>query len=124
MDPAGRQVFTVDLLERYAAKGRGVITCMAAGNDVILLGTSKGWVIRHDFGIGDSTGSFLLPHFLQFLKFNTSFLFILSNSIMNVVLNTQASHFWWRGRVRFPDSNPQPVVFSGRHLSWHSDSAS
>ncbi|XP_030932898.1 vacuolar sorting protein 18-like [Quercus lobata] len=55
MDSAGRQVFTVDLLERYAAKGRGVITCMAAGNDVILLGTSKGWVIRHDFGLGDST---------------------------------------------------------------------
>ncbi|PON81924.1 Deep orange protein [Trema orientale] len=53
MDP-GRQVFTVDLLERYAAKGRGVITCMAAGNDVIVLGTSKGWVIRHDFGVGDS----------------------------------------------------------------------
>ncbi|XWS39514.1 hypothetical protein CRYUN_Cryun18bG0061800 [Craigia yunnanensis] len=37
----GRQVFAVDLLERYAAKGRGVITCMAAGNDVIVLGTSK-----------------------------------------------------------------------------------
>lgn len=54
MDP-GRQVFTVDLLERYAAKGRGVITCMAAGNDVILLGTSKGWIIRHDFGLGDSS---------------------------------------------------------------------
>ncbi|XP_038693939.1 vacuolar sorting protein 18 [Tripterygium wilfordii] len=53
MDP-GRKVFTVDLLERYAAKGRGVITCMAAGNDVIVLGTSKGWVIRHDFGVGDS----------------------------------------------------------------------
>ncbi|PSR95312.1 Vacuolar protein sorting-associated protein [Actinidia chinensis var. chinensis] len=51
---AGRQVFSVDLLERYAAKGRGVITCMAAGNDVILLGTSKGWIIRHDFGVGDS----------------------------------------------------------------------
>lgn len=50
----GRQVFSVDLLERYAAKGRGVITCMAAGNDVIVLGTSKGWVIRHDFGVGDS----------------------------------------------------------------------
>ncbi|KAK8706536.1 hypothetical protein V6N13_050097 [Hibiscus sabdariffa] len=54
MDP-GRQVFTVDLLERYAAKGRGVITCMAAGNDVIVLGTSKGWIIRHDFGVGDSS---------------------------------------------------------------------
>lgn len=51
---SGRQVFTVDLLERYAAKGRGVITCMAAGNDVIVLGTSKGWIIRHDFGVGDS----------------------------------------------------------------------
>lgn len=50
----GRQVFTVDLLERYAAKGRGVITCIAAGNDVIVIGTSKGWVIRHDFGVGDS----------------------------------------------------------------------
>ncbi|CAI9753952.1 unnamed protein product [Fraxinus pennsylvanica] len=49
-----RQVFSVDLLERYAAKGRGEITCMAAGNDVIVLGTSKGWVIRHDFGVGDS----------------------------------------------------------------------
>ncbi|OWM78615.1 hypothetical protein CDL15_Pgr002786 [Punica granatum] len=51
---SSRQVFTVDLLERYAAKGRGVITCMAAGNDVIVIGTSKGWVIRHDFGVGDS----------------------------------------------------------------------
>ncbi|XP_057954513.1 vacuolar sorting protein 18 [Malania oleifera] len=50
----GRQVFSVDILERYAAKGRGVISCMAAGNDVIVLGTSKGWVIRHDFGVGDS----------------------------------------------------------------------
>nr|GME16291.1 vacuolar protein sorting-associated protein 18 homolog [Ipomoea batatas] len=49
-----RQVFSVDLLERYATKGRGVITCMAAGNDVIVLGTSKGWVIRHDFGVGVS----------------------------------------------------------------------
>uniref|UniRef100_A0A2P2LBB4 Vacuolar membrane protein pep3 n=1 Tax=Rhizophora mucronata TaxID=61149 RepID=A0A2P2LBB4_RHIMU len=54
MDHQRRQVFAVDLLERYAAKGRGVITCMAAGNDVIVLGTSKGWVIRHDFGVGDS----------------------------------------------------------------------
>ncbi|XP_038887715.1 vacuolar sorting protein 18 isoform X1 [Benincasa hispida] len=53
MEP-GRPAFTVDLLERYAAKGRGVITCMAAGNDVILLGTSKGWVTRYDFGVGDS----------------------------------------------------------------------
>ncbi|WZY97616.1 LOW QUALITY PROTEIN: hypothetical protein YC2023_069945 [Brassica napus] len=50
----GRQVFSVDLLERYASKNRGMITCMAAGNDVIVLGTSKGWIIRHDFGVGSS----------------------------------------------------------------------
>lgn len=50
----GRQVFTVDVLERHAAKGRGVVTCMAAGNDVIVIGTSKGWIIRHDFGVGDT----------------------------------------------------------------------
>ncbi|TYJ47824.1 hypothetical protein E1A91_A01G018000v1 [Gossypium mustelinum] len=50
----GREVFRVDLLERHATKGRGVITCMAAGNDVIVIGTSKGWIIRHDFGVGDS----------------------------------------------------------------------
>ncbi|KAG7596791.1 Vacuolar sorting protein 18 [Arabidopsis thaliana] len=50
----GRQVFSVDLLERYATKNRGMITCMAAGNDVIVLGTSKGWIIRYDFGVGSS----------------------------------------------------------------------
>ena len=107
MDSAGRQVFTVDLLERYAAKGRGVITCMAAGNDVILLGTSKGWVIRHDFGLGDSTGSFLLSISFNFLNFFFFFFlnlfpiphnltlsfFHIFNSIKNVVLSTQTSHF-------------------------------
>jgi len=70
----GRQVFTVDLLERYAAKGRGVITCMAAGNDVIVIGTSRGWVIRHDFGLGNSSGevsilSFLFPGYPFLLIF-------------------------------------------------------
>ncbi|KAF6163322.1 hypothetical protein GIB67_025186 [Kingdonia uniflora] len=49
-----KNVFSVDLLESYATKGHGVITCMATGNDVIVLGTSKGWLIRHDFGVGDS----------------------------------------------------------------------
>ncbi|KAG0503644.1 hypothetical protein HPP92_003716 [Vanilla planifolia] len=34
--------FPVDLLERNGAKGHGIITCMAAGN-VILIGTSKGY---------------------------------------------------------------------------------
>ncbi|CAL9055510.1 unnamed protein product [Musa banksii] len=51
---SGGGLFSVDPLERHAARGRGVITSMAAGNDVIILGTSKGWVIRYDFGVGDS----------------------------------------------------------------------
>ncbi|CAA6658409.1 unnamed protein product [Spirodela intermedia] len=58
MDTGGR-VFTVDPLERNAAKGHGLITCMASGNDVIVLGTSKGWVIRHDFAVGDSLATVL-----------------------------------------------------------------
>lgn len=53
---SGGGLFSVDPLERHAARGRGVITSMAAGNDVIILGTSKGWVIRYDFGVGDSQG--------------------------------------------------------------------
>ncbi|XP_020100737.1 vacuolar protein sorting-associated protein 18 homolog isoform X3 [Ananas comosus] len=54
MDVVNGQLFSVDPLERYAAKGHGVITSMSAGNDVILVGTSRGWLIRHDFGLGDS----------------------------------------------------------------------
>ncbi|KAH9624516.1 hypothetical protein KSS87_014015 [Heliosperma pusillum] len=38
----GSKVFDVDLLEHYAAKGHGVVTCMAAGNDVTVWGTSQG----------------------------------------------------------------------------------
>ncbi|KAF3340737.1 vacuolar protein sorting-associated protein 18 [Carex littledalei] len=48
------QLFNVDPLESRAARGHGVVTSMAAGNDVILLGTSKGWIIRHDFNLGDA----------------------------------------------------------------------
>lgn len=69
MDP-GRPAFTVDLLERYAAKGRGVISCMSAGNDVILLGTSKGWVTRYDFGMGDSIGMILHLHLITCMRSN------------------------------------------------------
>lgn len=51
-----RQVFSVDVLERYAAKGQGDIKCMSAGYDVFVLGTSKGWLIRYNFGAGESYG--------------------------------------------------------------------
>ncbi|KAI7981450.1 Vacuolar sorting protein 18 [Camellia lanceoleosa] len=49
----GRQVFSVDLPERYA-KGAWSYHMHGHCNDVIVLGTSKGWIIRHDFGVGDS----------------------------------------------------------------------
>uniref|UniRef100_A0A0E0LRV6 RING-type domain-containing protein n=1 Tax=Oryza punctata TaxID=4537 RepID=A0A0E0LRV6_ORYPU len=40
----GGQLFSVDPLERHAARGHGVVTSMAAGSDVIVLGTSRGWL--------------------------------------------------------------------------------
>lgn len=47
---------------------------MAAGNDVIMLGTSKGWVTRYDFGVGDSIGMIL--HLITFMRSNLiTFLF-------------------------------------------------
>ncbi|KAK1305276.1 hypothetical protein QJS10_CPB11g01003 [Acorus calamus] len=51
---AGRHVFTVDPLLRDATRGHGHITSMAAGKDVIVLGTSKGWLVRHDYSSRDS----------------------------------------------------------------------
>lgn len=58
MDAAGGgHLFAVEPFQWDAAKGHGVVTSMAAGNDVTLLGTSRGWVIRNDFGVGDSVGS-------------------------------------------------------------------
>eukprot|EP00252_Welwitschia_mirabilis_P007813 TRINITY_DN19529_c0_g1_i1.p1 TRINITY_DN19529_c0_g1~~TRINITY_DN19529_c0_g1_i1.p1 ORF type:complete len:1023 (+),score=246.07 TRINITY_DN19529_c0_g1_i1:343-3411(+) len=50
----GNHIFLVDTLEGNAAKGHGIVTCMSAGNNVIIVGTNKGWLIRYDFGGGDS----------------------------------------------------------------------
>ncbi|AQK40790.1 zinc ion binding [Zea mays] len=52
----GGQLFSVDPLERQAARGHGVVTSMAAGSDVIVLGTSRGWLVRHDFSFEDAHG--------------------------------------------------------------------
>ncbi|RCV29816.1 hypothetical protein SETIT_6G043600v2 [Setaria italica] len=55
MDAAGGgQLFSVDPLERQAARGHGVVTSMAAGSDVIVLGTSRGWLVRHDYTFEDA----------------------------------------------------------------------
>lgn len=51
-------IFSVDTLERNASRGHGLLTSVAAGNNVLLVGTNKGWLIRHDFLQGnDSLGS-------------------------------------------------------------------
>ncbi|CAM6102948.1 unnamed protein product [Calypogeia fissa] len=47
-------IFSIDLLERHATKGHGLVTSMSAGNNVILVGSNRGWLVRHDFGGGDS----------------------------------------------------------------------
>jgi hypothetical protein len=41
----GRKLFSVDSLKRQAAWGHDVFTSMAAGSDVIFLGTSRGWLV-------------------------------------------------------------------------------
>eukprot|EP00250_Pteridium_aquilinum_P006787 c16631_g1_i1 orf=516-3560(-) len=48
------QIFTVEVLERNPTKSHGLLTCMAAGNNVVVVGTDRGWLIRHDFAGGDS----------------------------------------------------------------------
>jgi hypothetical protein len=57
----GGQLFSVDPLERQAARGHGVVTSMAAGSDVIVLGTSRGWLVRHDFSFEDAHGKVSPP---------------------------------------------------------------
>lgn len=52
-------IFSVDTLERNASKGHGLVTSVAAGNNVLLVGTNKGWIVRHDFlGENDTLGWF------------------------------------------------------------------
>lgn len=48
-------IFSVDTLERNASKGHGLVTDVAAGNNVLLVGTNKGWIVRHDFFAGNDT---------------------------------------------------------------------
>lgn len=50
----GTPILSVDVLERNAAKGHGLVTSVAAGNNILLVGTNTGWIIRHDFSGGDT----------------------------------------------------------------------
>jgi hypothetical protein len=44
-------------LERNASKGHGLVTSVAAANNVLLVGTNKGWLVHHDFAGTDSNGT-------------------------------------------------------------------
>ncbi|CAI7818836.1 unnamed protein product [Closterium sp. NIES-54] len=46
---ANEPLFSVEVLKAHAALGHGRITCGAAGNSVVAVGTSDGWLVRYDF---------------------------------------------------------------------------
>lgn len=48
--------FSVEVLKSGAASGHGLLTCAAAGNSMVAVGTSKGFVVRHDFVNDDVSG--------------------------------------------------------------------
>lgn len=49
-----RQLVAIEVLERNPTKNHGLVTSMAAGNNVIMIGTDRGWLVRHDFSGGES----------------------------------------------------------------------
>jgi hypothetical protein len=50
----GGQLFSIDPLEHQDAWGDDVFTSMAAGSNVIVLDTSRGWLVRHDYTLEDA----------------------------------------------------------------------
>lgn len=51
---SGTPIFSVDILERNASRGHGLVTSVAAGNNILLVGTNTGWIVRHDFSGEDA----------------------------------------------------------------------
>ncbi|KAI5058038.1 hypothetical protein GOP47_0026208 [Adiantum capillus-veneris] len=47
------EIFRMEVLEKNPTRGHGLITCVAAGNNVLAVGTNRGWLIRHDFSGGE-----------------------------------------------------------------------
>lgn len=52
---SGTPIFSVDILERNASRGHGLVASVAAGNNILLVGTNTGWIVRHDFSGDDAT---------------------------------------------------------------------
>jgi hypothetical protein len=59
----GGQLFSIDPLEGQDVRGDDVFTSMAAGSDVIVLGTSRGCLVRHDYTLEDAHGKSPPPPF-------------------------------------------------------------
>mmetsp|Transcript_23999 Transcript_23999/g.66689 ORF Transcript_23999/g.66689 Transcript_23999/m.66689 type:complete len:1007 (-) Transcript_23999:341-3361(-) len=47
-----RPIFSVEVVERNIARGRGSVSAVAAASDCIVVGTSRGYLLRYDFSQG------------------------------------------------------------------------
>jgi hypothetical protein len=50
-------MFSLETLERNVSRNRGMVTALAAANNVVVVGTNRGTVIRYDFAEGGVTGA-------------------------------------------------------------------
>jgi hypothetical protein len=58
-------MFFVDILERNASKGHGLVTFVSIASNVLLVSTNKGWLIHRDFARIDSNGTMFFFPFKQ-----------------------------------------------------------
>lgn len=54
---ADTPMFSLETLERNVSRNRGMVTALAAANNVVVVGTNRGTVIRYDFAEGGVTGA-------------------------------------------------------------------
>ena len=55
-ESSAEPVFSIEVLKSGAASGHGLVTCAGAGSSAVVIGTSKGFVVRHDFVNDDVSG--------------------------------------------------------------------
>jgi len=47
-----RPIFSVEIVERNIARGRGAVSAVAAASDCVVVGTTRGYLLRYDFSQG------------------------------------------------------------------------
>eukprot|EP00959_Pyramimonas_sp_CCMP1952_P467997 9492501-Pyramimonas_sp.AAC.2 len=50
-------MFSLETIERNVSRNRGLVTALAAANNVVVVGTNRGIVVRYDFAEGGVTGA-------------------------------------------------------------------